>query len=1188
MELGYLCRAKKKLMPRISILSFVLFFAFSFPLSAQQYLEWIRQAEEGTSFTKIRQEAESYYQSRDQGRGSGYRQFKRWEYLAHDRLNERGEVVNFSRMTWDAAKDFSIHKTDKNRNIDGCQASWSILAPLDGYIAAQNGYNPGLGRVNVVAFDPFDANTVYVGTPAGGLWKTTNQGGSWMPMTDQLPSIGVSGIAIHPTNPNLIYILTGDGDGADTYCIGVLRSIDGGNTWEETGLTFGNTQLTRGYKLAMQPGSPNVMLVATASGLFRTTDAAETWTMVQEGQFVDIEFHPANPSIQYATTKSVVYRSTDAGATWAFVPTSNGLPSGETRTALAVSPANPDYVYVFAGPATSDGVFKGLYRSTDSGVNFSTQATSPNLLGYAISGGDDRHQSAYDLALAVDPDNAETVITGGVNVWRSEDGGISMNISSHWYYKDLLQNGLQYTHADIHELVYNPVDGSLWCGSDGGVFASFDDGQTWEDRSSLGAPGLAITQYYRISSFPGNPVIIGGTQDNGSNRWAGGADIIHFDGADGMDCMIHPTDSMIQYHTRQNGALRKSFNGGENHFNIRPGNTSGYWVTPLAMDPNDPEVIYAGYTDTVYRSANGGEDWVGFVPAPGVGLYRALHVAPADPNVIYAAADARIFVTQNLGASWTDISSGITPGTITGIATDRDNAAEVWVTLAGYAPTSKVFYSSDAGDTWENVTGSLPNLPVNCIVYDPLETTGDNGVYIGMDVGVFYRDSSMEDWAPYFTGLPHVPVFDLEVHTATGMLQAGTFGRGIWETPLYQPDGTPPSIACPEPQTASLNADCVYMIPNMTGLATATDNCDPDPGILQVPAPGTLIDQDTVVVLTAKDLEGNEAMCSFPLKLEDTTPPVLSCPNDITLYSCEGVVEYPVSWEDNCTESQGTLLEGLPSGAVFPAGTTLVSWSAGDAAGNVATCSFEVLLIDSLDLQVQSEITCPNEATGSATVEVLSGTPPYSYLWDDQQAQAEATAIGLSEGAYTVWVTDSLGCTGMVAVAVAASAEVSIAIDTVINEMSSLVNGSIQVKVSGGMAPLSFQWLLAGEDFSQEEDLSGLAAGDYILQVTDANGCVFFSEIITVDNNTGTLEWSAPITFRIYPNPAGDQFWIDWDGAVADAGIEIVDITGRVLQRVGLDHSPQVIGASGLPAGMYLVRLTTSGGQVTRRIAISR
>lgn len=1164
----------------------------SYPLlNAQPYLQWVRQAEEGASFQQIQQEAASHYKDRDQGRGSGYRQYKRWEYLAQDRLDENGALLNFSRMAWDAAQQYSFpEKKSDTENTGGCQSNWSILAPLDGYVTSPGGYNPGLGRVNVVAFHPSDPLTLYAGTPAGGLWKTVNQGGSWLPLTDHLPSIGVSGIAIHPQNPDLIYILTGDGDGADTYCIGVLKSQNGGLSWEETGLSFGVTQLTRGYKLVMQPGNPEVMLAATSAGLYRSANAGQTWSVVQTGDFVDIEFNPANPSIQYASTKNAVFRSVNAGASWSVISTNAGLPTGETRVALAVSPANPDYLYVFAGPADGDGIFKGLYRSVDGGLTYSTQAVSPNVLGYAISGGDDRHQSAYDLALAIDPDDAETVITGGINVWRSENGGETLDISAHWYYPDLAGNGLQYTHADIHELVYNPLDGSLWCGSDGGIFVSFDDGKTWEDRSSLGAPGLSITQFYRISGFAGNPnIIIGGTQDNGSNRWDGDAHIRHFDGADGMDCMLHPTDSTIQYHTRQNGSLRKSIDAGESHFNIRPGNTSGYWVTPLAMHPTDPETIYAAYLDTIYRSNTGGLSWDPFVPALDVGRYRSLHVAPANPEIIYAATDVRIFVTQNGGVSWAEITSGLPASTnsrMTMITTDADNPAEVWVTLSGYVNGNKVFYSSNAGGNWQNVSGSLPNLPVNCIVYDAQETGGDNALYIGMDVGVFYRDSSLNDWIPYFTGLPNVPVFDLEIHKTAGVLQAGTFGRGIWETPLYQLDEETPTINCPGPQLITFNADCVGVLPNLAGWAVVTDNCDPGPDVIQTPGPGALVNENTLVTLTVLDWEGNESSCQFEVIPVDNTAPVFVCPGDIQVFSCEEtVVDYQISWGDNCSESQGSLIGGLSSGEVFPIGTTLVFWLASDAAGNTSSCSFSVMVTDSLDLNVEATLSCPNDGTGTATVEVLSGLSPYTYLWNDEMVQTGATATGLAPGTYMVEVTDSAGCKGAALLTVNESPEATVTVNEVMDETGSQANGAISVTVAGGLPPYQYKWRKDGEIYDNQEDLSGLSAGVYLLEITDANGCVFLSESIVVDNLSSVVEPHLRQWFRLYPNPAEGDLWVEWNGPELKMEVALLDLRGVELWRSALGDRQQ-IPVAGLAAGTYLVRITGEGWQVTEGVVV--
>jgi photosystem II stability/assembly factor-like uncharacterized protein len=691
----------------------------------------------------------------------------------------------------------------------------------------------------------------------------------------------------------------------------------------------------------MQPGNPDLLMAVASTGIYRSVDAGQTWNLAQSGYFMDIEFHPANPSIAYASTKTGVFRSENAGQNWSAI---GGLPSGTNRIALAVSPANPDYVYAIAGPADGAGAFKGIFRSENGGLSFSPRAFSPNVLGYSTEGADDRSQSAFDLALAVSPGNAERIILGGINVWRSETGGQILDISSHWFYPNLAANGLQYTHADIHELVYNPLDGSLWCGSDGGIYVSFDEGITWEDRSSLGAQGLSITQFYRIADFAASPdIIIGGTQDNGSNRWDGGVNIRHFDGADGMDCMIHPADDQIQYHTRQNGALRKSFDGGESHSSIRPGSTSGSWVTPLAMHPTDPEIIYAAYEDTVYVSANGGLDWGGSVPQLGVGKYRSLHVAPANPQTIYVATDLRMFVTQNGGADWTEITSGLSVTTfsrITRIATNPANENEVWVTFSGYAPTHKVYFSENAGATWQNRSYDLPNLPVQCIVADPAQS---GAFYIGMDVGVYYRDSSMSKWAPFFTGLPNAPVFDLKIHAATGMLRAGTFGRGIWETPLYQPDQTAPTIACPDPQSVSLDANCAFQLPDFSALATVSDNCDPSPAMTQSPAPGTAIGEATLITLVAADWEGNAAECQFEVAPQDTTPPSLLCPDDIEVYSlADTIVDYLVSWSDNCSDAQGALIEGLPGGAVFPLGLTTVSWMASDSLGNETTCTFTV------------------------------------------------------------------------------------------------------------------------------------------------------------------------------------------------------------------------------------------------------
>lgn len=743
-------------------------------------------------FHEIQRQAEEYFEGRDQGRGTGYKQWKRWEYMMNDRLTTDGKITNYAARNMEAHRLYSKTEAQYQQEMRTYGGFWFQEAS-DGYILGNSGYNPGIGRVNVIAFHPTSQSTIYAGTPAGGLWRTTNEGTSWTPLTDGIPRIGVSGIVVDPVNPNIIYILTGDGDGSDTFCIGVLRTTDGGATWNPTGLSFNETQFVRGYKLAVKPDDNNILFAVTTQGIYRTLDAGVNWTLVQSGSFRDLEFRPQRPDTIYACTASTFYRSLNGGNTWTIIST--GLPTGENRSALAVTPANANYVYYLAGPGGPQGQFKGLYRSTNSGASFSTVTTTPNILDSSVNGNASCNnngcvgQAAYDLAIAVDPNDDDVVITGGINVWRNAgiDAGQSWTIISHWNTNTQQNNNLQYTHADIHELVYQD-NSRLWCGSDGGVFRSTNDGVTWSDRTSAGSDnGLISTQWYRIAGTPqNNTLLIGGTQDNGSNRWTGTNDITHFDGADGMDCMIDFTNSSIQYHCRQNGGLRKSTNSGSTHSSIRPGNSNGAWVTPIRMDPSNNTEIWAGYNDTIYRSTNSGSTWTGFIPLAGSGFFRYIYCPPSNSQVIYAATNTRLFRSGNNGTSWTNVTGTLPVGqaNITGITTDIDNSNDVWVSFSGYAAGQKIYFSSDGGTSWTNVSGSLPNVPVNCVIYDDAQTN-DNSVYVGTDIGIFYRDNGLSDWVPFRNGLPNVPVFDMHVSTGNNKLYAGTYGRGLWSSNLY-------------------------------------------------------------------------------------------------------------------------------------------------------------------------------------------------------------------------------------------------------------------------------------------------------------------------------------------------------------------------------------------------------------------
>ena len=748
------------------LLSLFILFA-PFMLCAQNDLEasrtyWIDTEER--DFSKIQEKMNTWYEDRDQGRGSGYKQWKRWEYRMKDKLDQDGRLVNVAARNFQAAKEYYSQKSSVVHTGD-----WSFVAPND-WVNGNQGYNPGNGRVNCIGFHPTDVNTFYIGTPFGGIWKTTDQGSTWAPLHDGLPSLGVSGIAVHPTNPDTIYILTGDGDGNDTPGVGVLKTYDGGITWMETGLSWTIDQNERGYRLVMDPNDPDIMLAGTTEGILRTTDGWDTWTQEASGTYRDVEYKPGASNIAYAERQSgQFYRTVDGGLNWTQV--TNGVPGSASRLAIGVSPDDVNVVYFVAGPTNGAGTFRGLYYSDDQGQSFSLLNDTPNILGYSSSGSDNNQQSWYDLAIAVHPTDADRLYTGGINIWKKVNPNPLVNITQ-WVY-----GGSQYTHADIHMLEYNPLNNYLYCGSDGGIFQSADGGDSWTDISA----GIANMQFYKISGTPQDAsLLVGGTQDNGTNKWSGGNAVTHIYGADGMDNMISFVNSDTIYFSFQSGGFRKSNNGGNNCFGIKPSGANGSWVTPMIMDPTNSHIIYGGFSD-VYKSTDGGASWSNM----GADGRTAMAIGTNNPQRLYAAIGSTLRTSSNGGTNWSDVSGPWGGQSVTGITVDPDDANKVYVTVNGFNASSKVYRSTNAGSSWVNETGSLPNTPHNCIIFEDTNGSPANAVYVGTDIGVFYRNDDLGDWIPFTNGLPTVEVRDMEIHYGSSKIRAATYGRSIWESDLY-------------------------------------------------------------------------------------------------------------------------------------------------------------------------------------------------------------------------------------------------------------------------------------------------------------------------------------------------------------------------------------------------------------------
>lgn len=743
-------------------LSRIIFFAasfllLSFSISSQPWMENASDAEGKLNFFLIQQNAEKYWENNPIEKGKGFKPWKRWEYYWQYRVNEDGSFpeAGITERNWN---EYLRRNPVQNRVNE---ADWTPLGPLQ----SSGGY-AGIGRVNCVAFHPTDPNIIWIGAPAGGLWKTTDGGSTWTTGFDNSVVLGVSGILISGKNPNIMYIATGDGDASDTYSVGILKSVDGGITWETTGLNWSVSQNRLIRRIIFDPDNENTLFAATSNGLYKSTDAGSSWNQLITGSFYDVKANP-NPFTNtfYAATGTRIYKSTDDGNTFTNVYTT----SSANRIALGVSNANPDYVYALASNSANNG-FLAMYRSVDAGSNFTSQSSTPNLLGWSSTGSDSGGQGWYDLCMAVDPNNAEIVYTGGVNTWKSIDGGTTWTLRTHWSGA----SGVQTVHADQHCMEWQN-NSTLWLGNDGGIYKTTNGGVNWSDKSN----GLMISQMYRLGVSQADSKVITGLQDNGTKLKGNSGSWSDVLGGDGMECAVRPDNASVMYGSLYYGAFNRSTNGGNSWTNIKPsGAGDGSWVTPFIIDPNAPQTIYAGFK-RVYKSTNQGTNWTALGSSNlNTSPMNYLHVARSNSNVIYTGRGSSLYRTTDGGSTW---STRTVPGSNTVmLAIHPDNPDIIWAVRSNYTAGAKVYKSINGGSTWTNVSGNLPNLPVNCILYD--ESSNNDGLYVGMDVGIFFRDNDLEDWELYATGLPNAPVFELDIKYDTDEIYAATYGRGLWKS----------------------------------------------------------------------------------------------------------------------------------------------------------------------------------------------------------------------------------------------------------------------------------------------------------------------------------------------------------------------------------------------------------------------
>ena len=762
--MSYLCK-KSFNMLRFLSLSISLFFIQS--LYAQVWEDNLRKTNSSPSIEDKINAFNKHRESMPYEKGNGYKPYARELDFVEKRVsNDR---------TFPHLALYNEWIKEKGKSEKASNSNWKPLGPTNVPIILSNGKNRGVGRINAIAFDPYNQSIIYIGSPGGGFWKSIDGGANWVTTSDDLPVLGVSSIAVDPNNTDIIYIATGDANASDTYSIGVLKSIDQGDTWNATGLSYNVSANKRVNKILINPNNTDSVFAATNTNIMLSVDGGISWNnCAPAGRWRDIEFMPGNPNIVYAAKQSSggsnVYRSLDGGGNWSVI--NNGVASsGKYRPLIAVTTINPNVIYALY--SSSDYSFHGIYKSIDGGDNWNLQSNSPNILGRDTDGTGTGGQSWYDLSLGVSNNDENHLFVGGINLWESSDGG------ANWTIEASSGNGnYAYMHVDQHCLEFHPITNVPYAGNDGGLYKYLDNLNNWIDISD----GLEISQFYKLGLSESNASrLIAGAQDNGTEMLTNGVwDAVR--GADGMECAIDPYDEDLLYSSSQYGGLRKSFNGGNNWDNIKPVSYDGAWVTPYKIHPNNNNMIVAGY-DEVYLSLTSGAVWdsISYNVSGGQSV-RTIALAPSNEDYIYAATYSRLMKTTNSGQSWASIKPGLPNDNISDVTVSDNDPNRLWVTMSEYSASNKVFESSNGGATWTNITGAnLPNLPVNCIVY---QANANEDLYIGTDIGVYHKDNTMSDWTAYKNGLPNVVVNELEIHYPTNRIRAATFGRGVWDSPL--------------------------------------------------------------------------------------------------------------------------------------------------------------------------------------------------------------------------------------------------------------------------------------------------------------------------------------------------------------------------------------------------------------------
>jgi photosystem II stability/assembly factor-like uncharacterized protein len=699
-------------------------------------------------------------------------------------IDDRAYLAAFERQRFEWSQE---------RQLTGIADPWRQIGP----------HNIG-GRTLAVAVNPKNTRTIYAGSASGGLWRSFSQGKgarAWEQMRTGFPVLAVSSIAVMPNDSNVMLIGTGEvynqfssigGVSIRTtrgsYGIGILRTDDGGVTWKKT-LDWNQGELRGVQAVKFHPQYLNLVWAATTEGIYKSSDTGKSWVNVSDIPMgTDLIFNPSDSTLVVAAHGNLgsagggIYRSLDGGATWDQITAGLPLTFGG-KIVFAQYRKAPNVIMASIGSGAVSGTW--LCTSTDYGGTWRIVTTTD----YSS------YQGWYSHFVGIDPDDSSTVICGGIDLWKSTNGGTTLVKKSDWaawYFGTPLPGEPEgppyYSHADHHAIAYDPADpATIYFGNDGGVFCTTDRGETFEGRNG----GYQSTQFYNgfSSSRLDSMLAIGGMQDNSTAIYEGGVAWRRVIGGDGCMTAMSPTSNDTMYGTYQNLSLLRSVNRGATFSSIPvPSSTITGFVGPYALSESRPKVMYAG-RDKIFKSTNGGTSWTATNSNTTLNgnPALALAIAPTNPDTVYVStapvsSPAAMFVTTNGGSTWSNVTGTLPDRYLMDIAVDPRNSAVAYVAASGFG-SGHLFKTTNCGKTWSNAGVGLPDVPTSAVTISPFNS---QHLYLGNDLGVYLSTDAGASWIPFNDGLIDATlIMDLSISRVNKAIRAVTHGNGVYERKLY-------------------------------------------------------------------------------------------------------------------------------------------------------------------------------------------------------------------------------------------------------------------------------------------------------------------------------------------------------------------------------------------------------------------